>query len=167
MSTDTHTAKSVEKSTAASGQPGEFDFLTGEWHIDNRRLNTDGNWDEFPGEASCFGILQGVVSIEELRIPARQFSGMGLRVLDVVNGVWSDFWVNAKSGHLRAPGMQGSFIDQVGSFVSEEIDEGQPILVRGVWDQISADRCRWQQSVSRDQGQTWQLNWSMQWRRKL
>jgi hypothetical protein len=153
-------------STNAPGQPGQFDFLTGEWHIDNRRLNADGSWDEFPGEASCYSILQGVVSIEELRIPARQFSGMGLRVLDVTNATWSDFWVNAKSGVLRAPGMVGGFCGSIGTFISEETDEAQAILVRGVWQQISPDACSWQQSVSRDQGQTWQADWAMQWRRK-
>jgi hypothetical protein len=41
------------------------------------------------------GILAGVGSVEELRIPARNFSGMGLRLLDLEKKVWADHWVNA------------------------------------------------------------------------
>ena len=39
-----------------------------------------------------YGILGGTVSVEELRIPARQFSGMGLRLLDPVRRLWADHW---------------------------------------------------------------------------
>ncbi|OYT90898.1 MAG: hypothetical protein CFE43_16115 [Burkholderiales bacterium PBB3] len=66
----------------ANGKPGDFDFLTGEWTIQNRRLNGT-TWEEFPGEATVWGLLGGVASVEELRIPSRNFSGMGLRLLDV------------------------------------------------------------------------------------
>lgn len=71
--------------TEAVGKPGDFDFLTGEWRIHNRMIKpgTKTEWIEFPGEATVYRILDGVGSVEELRIPARQFSGMGLRLLDV------------------------------------------------------------------------------------
>ena len=78
--------------TAASVSPvaaraGEFDFLNGEWTIAQRRLKAPGDWDVFEGQATCWSILGGVASVEELRIPARDFSGMGLRTLDAANGV--------------------------------------------------------------------------------
>ena len=107
----------------------------------------------------------GVGSVEELRIPARGFSGMGLRLLDVGKQQWNDFWVNARSGVLTTPGMAGHFENGVGTFVSEDVDEGKPILVRGVWDRITPQSCRWHQAVSRDAGKTWQENWFMDWTR--
>ena len=111
------------------GKPGEFDFLAGRWKIRNRMLK-QGAWDEFPGEATCWTILGGVGSVEELRIPARDFSGMGLRLLDREKKVWSDFWVNAKSGVLAPPGMPGGFRDGVGTFVVDDTDEkDRPITV--------------------------------------
>ena len=58
------------------GKPSDFDFLSGSWKIRNRQLK-DGAWDEFEGEATVHGLLAGVASVEELRIPARNFSGMG------------------------------------------------------------------------------------------
>lgn len=149
------------------GKPGDFDFLTGEWKIHHRRLKTPGSddWDVFGGEATCWTLLGGIGSVEELRIPARNFSGMGLRLLDVEKRVWSDFWVNAKSGVLAAPGMPGHFIDGAGVFVADDMDGDQPIKVRGLWDRITPTSCRWSQALSYDDGKTWQDTWRMDWTR--
>ena len=65
---------------APTGKPGDFNFLTGQWKIKNKRLK-DGAWDAFDGEATVHGLLAGIASVEELRIPVRGFSGMGLRLL--------------------------------------------------------------------------------------
>lgn len=146
-----------------SGRPGEFDFLTGSWTIANRKRKKPGAdlWDLFPGESTCWSILGGIASIEELRIPARGFSGMGLRMLDVGKGVWSDFWVNAKSGVLTTPGTTGHFQNGAGVFTSEE----DGVTVRGVWDGITKTSCRWSQATSRDGGKTWEDDWLMEWTR--
>jgi hypothetical protein len=146
------------------GRPGDFDFLTGEWKISHRRLKAPGEWDVFEGEATCWSIIGGVGHVEELRIPARDFSGTGLRFLDLGTKVWSDYWVNAKSGALGAAGLTGRFEDGVGLFTAEDVDaEGKPIRVRGVWDQITGRSHRWRQGVSRDGGASWEDNWFMDW----
>lgn len=147
------------------GNPGDFDFLTGEWRIAHRRLRAPNDWDVFEGEATCWSILGGVCSIEELRIPARDFAGMGLRLLDQQNRVWLDYWVNAKSGALGAGGQTGGFINGVGTFGADDVDGDQPIKVRGIWDSIGPATCRWRQAVSRDGGASWEENWIMDWRR--
>ncbi len=151
--------------TPTPGRPGDFNFLAGEWRINNRQPRPDGSWVTFPGEATCWTILQGVGSVEELRIPARNFSGMGLRMLDVGASVWSDFWVNAQSGVLTTPGQTGSFENGAGIFVSDDVDNGTPIKAVGVWDGITPTSCRWRQAVSRDGGETWAQNWIMDWTR--
>jgi hypothetical protein len=160
------TAAAAASSTLTPGKQGDFDFLAGEWKIHHRRLPQGAKeWDVFEGEATCWTILGGVGSVEELRIPARNFSGMGLRLLDVENRVWSDFWVNSKSGVLTAPGQTGSFENGAGIFESDEMDGDKPIKVRGVWDNITKTSCRWRQAISRDAGRTWQDNWVMEWKR--
>lgn len=153
--------------TPPPGKAGEFDFLAGNWKIEHRRRKTAGKeeWDEFAGEATCWSILGGVGSIEELRIPARNFAGMGLRLLDVDNKVWNDFWVNAKSGVLTTPGLTGGFVDGVGTFEAEDRDGDKKIIVRGVWDRITKTSCRWSQTVSSNDGKTWEANWLMNWAR--
>jgi hypothetical protein len=155
----------AEAAKPAAGKPGDFDFLAGEWRIQHRRLKSADEWDEFEGEATCFTILGGVGSVEELRIPARNFSGMGLRLLDVGAQVWNDYWVNAASGVLSTPGQSGHFQDGVGTFSADDVDGDQPIKVRGVWDRITPTSCRWHQAVSRDGGRTWDVNWTMDWHR--
>lgn len=150
-----------------TGKPGDFNFLAGEWAINHRwrKSPDDAAWDEFEGAATCWTILDGVGSVEELRIPARNFSGMGLRLLDVERGVWSDFWVNARSGVLTTPGTTGVFVDGVGSFESDDDDDGTPMKVRGIWDSITPASCRWRQAISRDGGETWHETWIMEWTR--
>ncbi len=146
------------------GKPGDFAFLTGEWRIHNNSL-VNGAWLQYPGEATVYAILDGVGSVEELRIPARNFSGMGLRLLDVENKVWSDFWVNAKSGVLTSPGQTGSFENGAGIFSSGYDDKGRKMISVGLWDKITPTSCRWRQAASADGGRTWAHNWVMDWQR--
>jgi hypothetical protein len=86
-------------------------------------------------------------------------------LLDVKERVWSDFWVNAKSGVLTSPGQTGSFENGVGIFASDYEQEGKKMLSAGLWDRIERGACRWRQVVSADGGKTWQHDWIMHWRR--
>jgi hypothetical protein len=158
-------AGSAVFSSAPTGQPGDFDFLSGEWTIKNRQLKA-GAWASFDGEATVHGILAGVGSVEELRIPARSFSGMGLRLLDLERKLWADYWVNAKSGVLTPPPSWGSFVDGVGTWDAADQDGDTPVIYRGVWDQITPSSCRWYQASSRDAGKSWQESWVMHWTRR-
>lgn len=147
------------------GRPGEFDFLSGEWRIRHQRLESGAvdEWDHFDGEASCWSILGGVASIEELRIPARNFSGMGLRLFNSEQGRWYELWTNAKGASLAGPGTPGGFRDGAAVFETDDADGDVPIRVRSTWDRIETRSCRWQQAVSRDGGRSWQANWIMDW----
>jgi hypothetical protein len=149
----------------ASAKPGDFDFLAGNWKITHRRLKAPhgSEWDHFEGEATCWTILGGVGSVEELRIPSRNFAGMGLRLLDVQKGVWNDHWVNGKHAVLTLPGQSGVFHNGVGIFTADDKDGETPIKVKGVWDRITPTSCRWWQAVSWDDGKTWEENWFMDW----
>ena len=69
MSSLVPAAVSAAINPAPVGKPGDFDFLTGEWRIHNKFREGE-KWIEFPGEATVVGILAGIASIEELRIPA-------------------------------------------------------------------------------------------------
>lgn len=148
---------------AGRAATGDFDFLAGGWRIANRMLS-NGAWIEFPGEATVQKVLAGNGSIEELRIPARNFSGLGIRLYDAAAGVWNDHWVNGQQRTVGTP-QSGTFENGVGTFLSDEEDNGQPIKARGVWDRITPTSCRWYQSSSRDGGATWNDNWYMDWTR--
>lgn len=144
------------------GKPGDFGFLDGRWHIRHLQRRATG-WDRFEGEARCWTILGGIGHVEELLIPARDFNGLGLRMLDVAQGRWTDHWVNAKSGVLTLPGQHGSFENGAGLFMSTYEDQGQPMQAMGIWDCIGAGQCRWRQVYSADGGANWQHDWVMHW----
>ncbi|MFB9243055.1 hypothetical protein IV454_26205 [Massilia antarctica] len=148
---------------AATGKPGDFDFLSGQWTIRHKQLK-DKNWESFDGEATVIGMLGGLASVEELRIPAKDFSGMGLRILDIEKKLWADHWCNRRNGVLT-PAAWGSFTNGVGTWDSADMEAGKPVITRGVWDRISPSACRWYQAVSRDGGATWEENWIMDWQR--
>ncbi|MBL8843806.1 MAG: hypothetical protein JNL90_19950 [Planctomycetes bacterium] len=148
-----------------TGKPGDFDFLAGEWTIENRQRKGD-EWDEFDGEATVHRLLDGLVSVEELRIPERKFSGMGLRILERSKRLWADYWMNSRDGVLAAAPAWGSFVDGVGLWDGDDVEEGKPIIVRGAWDEITKRSCRWYQAVSRDDGKTWDQSWIMEWTRR-
>ncbi len=155
--------------TGATGAIGDFNFLNGEWKIRNRRLKarwtSTPEWEEFEGAATCWSVLGGMASIEELRIPAHTFRGMGIRLLDLETKLWSDYWVSATNGRLMLPAAVGDFKDGAGVFTCEDVDEGRPILARGIWDRITPDGMRWWQTFSCDGGLTWEDNWFMEWTR--
>ncbi|RJG08519.1 hypothetical protein [Massilia cavernae] len=90
---------------------------------------------------------------------------MGLRLLNVERKLWADYWVNSKSGIMGPSPSWGSLVDGAGTWDSDDVDGATPIVVRGVWDQITPDSCRWRQAVSQDDGATWQENWIMHWTR--
>ncbi|AVP99084.1 DUF1579 domain-containing protein [Ahniella affigens] len=165
--TETNASPAKSAADVPKGLPGQFDFLSGEWRIKNRKRKADspGGWDEFEGEATCTSLLGGRVHVEELRIPARDFAGMGLRVLEAATGIWHDIWVNAKAGVVVGPGMPGGFEDGVGSFIVTETVDGKTSIYRSVWDRITPNSCRWHQATSNDSGQTWEMDWEMHWTR--
>jgi hypothetical protein len=142
---------------------GDFAFLAGEWRIANRMMH-EGAWIEFPGEASVHSVLAGNGSIEELRIPARNFSGLGIRLYDPERRAWKDHWVNGQQRVVNDP-MYGTFENGVGTFIADDNDNGVAIKSRGVWDRITPTSCRWHQILSRDGGATWADNWTMAWTR--
>ena len=153
-------------SSPTPGKPGDFDFLAGEWRVRHQWLRNGKDWESFDGEATCWTILGGIGSVEELRIPARDFGGMGLRLLDVGKKQWSDFWVNAKSGELTTPGQTGSFENGAGIFHARDTEDGKPAIYAGIWDRITPTGCRWRQAASYDDGRTWAQSWIMDWARK-
>lgn len=145
---------------------GDFDFLTGHWHIQHKKLKAGSKdvWKHFDSSATVRNVLDGMGSIEELRNADDSYMGMGVRVWRPELGKWADHWTSAENGIVSAP-QYGAFIDGDGVFISEEEVNGIKWQYRGVWDQITSDKCRWHQSASKDSGNSWEWNWWMEWTR--
>ena len=156
-------ARATPTPSTAPPNGGDFAFLAGEWRIANRQKK-DGTWDEFPGEATVTPMLGGLASIEELRIPARNFFGMGVRVYHLKERRWADHWLSAGNGVVNDP-LLGTFINGEGVFPSEETVDGKTTNYRSLWDRITPISCRWTQASSADGGKTWDYDWMMDWTR--
>ncbi|MGH8104990.1 MAG: hypothetical protein ACREO1_07010 [Arenimonas sp.] len=145
-----------------------FSFLNGHWRVHHRKLKalkTDCvEWIEFKGTAAFFTLLDGLVSVEELRDANGAPFGGAMRTFDRLRRVWLDAWVSASNGVLLTP-VGGRFVDDVGEFIAQEIHEGKAMLVRGIWRRISSHQVTWEQAASLDEGKNWKTNWYMRFER--
>lgn len=145
-----------------------FTFLNGEWRVHNRKLKEmlsgREEWMEFEVKAKFFTLLDGLVSVEELRDAKGAPFGSAMRTFDREKRTWSDAWVSARDGVLQLPS-HGRFENGVGIWESPEEFNDQKILARGVWKRVSKNEVTWEQLFSRDNGKTWELNWKMRFER--
>ncbi|MGH7026121.1 DUF1579 domain-containing protein [Brevundimonas sp.] len=145
----------------------DFDFIHGRWNVAHRRLKIRGggrdgvaDWDVFDAVASCEPRLGGLANIEEMSCPARGWSGMAVRTLDVASGEWSIHWVNSLDGVLQPP-VRGRFTADGCTLEGPDTDGDRPIIARYIWSDIRPDSARWSQAFSYDSGATWEVNWIM------
>ena len=146
---------------------GDFDFLTGNWHIRHKRRTdiTKDDWQRFESSATVHRVLNGMGSIEELRNADGSDMGMAVRTWLPESKKWTDHWTSAGNGIVGAP-QYGTFIDGDGVFISEEEVDDVKWQYRGVWDRIDSDSCRWHRAISNDGGDSWEWNWWMEWTRQ-
>ena len=151
----------------------DFDFLHGSWTVHSRRLarrlQGSEDWQEFEASAVVRPILHGLGNVDTIsaeHIPGiGAFEGVTLRLFDPEQGLWTIFWASTGSpGHLDPP-LTGRFSDGRGVFHGDDSYEGRPIRVRFHWTSEGADHARWEQAFSADGGQTWEINWVMEFTR--
>jgi hypothetical protein len=171
LSTNASAQSNVAK--PANTMPSEaegFTFLDGEWRVHNRKLKDPMSgreeWQEFEVKAKFFTLLDGLVSVEELRDAKGAPFGSAMRTFDRAKRTWSDAWVSARDGVLQLPS-HGRFENGVGIWESPEEFNGQPILARGIWKRVSKNEVIWEQLFSRDKGKTWELTWKMRFERLI
>lgn len=145
-----------------------FQFLEGSWRIHNRQLkqplSSREEWIEYQAFGRFITLLDGLVSVEELRNAKGEPFGSAMRTFDREKRVWSDAWVSARDGVLQLPSF-GSFAGDVGTFIAEDTFDDKPVLARGIWRRVSKNHVIWEQALSLDKGATWQTNWIMNFER--
>lgn len=150
----------VDAQRAGSPQHGarDFDFLHGQWIVENRRLEDPfapgARWIEFDSVRICRPLRGSAGHLEE---SVEDDSGPHtiLRLFETPSGRWSVRSVSPANGALEPP-LMGSFADDVGIFIGDRVRHGKPMLVRETWTRI-ADRPRCEQALSVDCGATWKM----------
>jgi hypothetical protein len=147
----------------------DFDFFIGSWNVVNRRLvkplTGSDEWDEFPATSVATRHFDGAVSFDEIKFPARGFSGLTLRIFNPATELWSIYWSSSSRGVLDTTPLVGAFTGDRGEFYADDEHEGAPVRCRFIWSVFGADSCRWEQAFSADGEQTWETNWTMDFTR--
>ena len=166
-----HVAERLGAPVSMLGRVDDFDFLTGAWRVEHRRLRrrwvASDDWDHFDGTSWCEPRLGGLANVDQVDCPSRGFSGLTLRVFDPTAAQWSIWWINSITGRLEPPVIGGFGTDggsPVGVFEGPDLDDGRPIRVRFTWTVVDGDHARWEQAFTAD-GVDWEVNWVMDFHR--
>ncbi len=170
-----HSSQDVPRPRQAAAVPAgvrDFDFLVGEWRVHHRRLKErladSHEWLEFEGTSSHRLLMDGWANVEDhwINAPSGAYRAVGLRAYDSKTGQWAIWWLDGRdpSGDLDPP-VKGRFENGVGTFYGDQVLNGKPTRIRFIWSHITPTSARWEQAYSPTAGQTWETNWTMDFRR--
>jgi hypothetical protein len=109
---------------------------------------------------------QGNVDDNWIDLPEGPYHAASLRAFDPSEGLWSIWWLDARSAHTLDVPVRGRFENGVGRFFADDVLKGQPVCVRFIWSDITANSATWQQAFSSDGGASWETNWFMKFTRQ-
>lgn len=149
----------------------DFDFLIGDWTVTNERLRErlvgSTEWETFNAFSRVEKVMQAPDgtfggNLDQMAVPARGFTGMTLRLYNPGTKLWSIYWSDTRSFRLFPP-MVGRFEDGRGAFFGDDVEGGVPVRVQFLW--TGGEEPRWEQAMSGDGGETWEVNWVMRFGR--
>ncbi|MBI3283555.1 MAG: hypothetical protein HYZ65_01705 [Burkholderiales bacterium] len=154
----------------------DFDFLLGRWRVENcrlrHRLQDNHEWENFEATQHNQALPGGIGNYDDFIAASWRpgFTGMSLRLFNPHARLWSIYWLDNLSGGLNASGqllppVLGKFENGIGIFEADDELDGRAIRVRYTWSDIKPDSACWEQAMSADGGQSWEMNWRMRFRR--
>lgn len=150
-----------------TGARDDFDFLMGDWTIENRRLRERGagsnTWEQFSSTFHAEPRLGGIANVDEMQLPPPRGAGMTVRSFDLARRQWSIWWISGSDGVMTPP-VLGGFEGNRGLFFGEDHDGDRPVKVRFTWTR-GTGKARWEQAFSYDDA-TWETNWTMDFTRR-
>jgi hypothetical protein len=95
---------------------------------------------------------------------AMHLRGRSLSIFDTISGKWKQTWVDNEGGYLD---FAGEFRDGQVILAREAVRRnGQKVLQRMVFKNITSNELDWSWEASTDGGKTWQVNWPIHYKRK-
>lgn len=140
-----------------------YDFWVGTWNL---------SWEDQDGSTgrgtnTIRKIMDGKVLEENFEATEGQlegFSGKSWSVYDRRSGEWKQTWVDNEGSYLD---FKGRTEGNKRIFHREGMDnEGNRILQRMVFYEISRDSLTWDWEISRGGGESWELSWRIHYQRR-
>ena len=148
----------------------QFDFWIGEWKVNNRFKQDNNSWkDQGGAEVKIYSVLDGKAVMEFWNGTGRDFKetkGFSLRYYDPEIEKWrlALNWPQPNYGGIFF--LEGEFRHYRGEFFSERnTPDGEQIINRYTFCDITDSTLRWNDGVSLDSGKTWETNWIMEFSR--
>ena len=126
-------------------------------------FNDCNEWVEFSGESSTRKILGGFGNLEDnhLHFPESSVRAIAMRSYNQVLKHWSIWWLDGRHpDNLDVP-VVGRFENGFGVFYADDTYQEESIKVRFKWNSLNPEQPRWEQAFSKDDGKTWETNWTM------
>jgi hypothetical protein len=154
----------VERGTTAER---EFDFLEGEWDA-ICRVPSGTAWIEAPGSLTAARALDGTIFVEHFEgiYHGGKLKGLGLRAFNRETGEWEHTWTDSLEPgrfHVWKGVFRDGKIDLLGEWTEPD---GRPMRSRLTWSDITADSAHWESSRSSDGGNSWEVHWVIEFRKR-
>jgi hypothetical protein len=148
----------------------DFDFYVGNWSVKNRKLKTSLNnckeWLEFDTKVIMHKVLNGHGNVDNIyaTFDGKPFEGMSLRFFNPQTKLWTIHWTDTNTLAIDTPTI-GSFDKDFGHFFCKDSIGGRGVLIVYRWDIRDQENPVWSQAFSADNGETWEWNWYMHFKR--
>lgn len=161
----------AEASPCPTPEARQFDFWIGEWDVVNRNRQPESRrWYETGRSTDrVYTVVDGCGIVEHWRGNALgQFIvGFSVRAWNPASSTWEMALLWPTSGRPAWGGLEGVFRHGRGSFLTDGVTpEGDTVLTRFTFSDITPGTLRWQNGSSRDGGITWSSTWIMEFTRR-
>ena len=140
-----------------------FDFWVGKWELSW----TDNEGNRGKGINTIEKILDGTViqeHFESTEGKLKGYKGTSISVYNPQRKTWHQAWADNQGGYIN---LKGSFAGNKRIFQTDPRTgpEGGTIISRMVFYDITENSFTWDWESSKDEGETWALNWRIDYRR--
>ena len=154
-----------------SPQARQFDFWLGEWDLIGRMRLQPGadRWRETRSTNSIRSVMDSCVTQESFdNQQPNAWSGMSVSTWSARTGQWQQTWVDSQGGYIPLTGQfaDGRMILTTPERPAPSGPGGGTAVNRMVFHDIARDSLLWDWELSTDGGQTWEVQWSITYRRR-
>jgi hypothetical protein len=140
--------------TRSLAGPQALDFWLGTW---------DCTWEGGRGENRITRELDGKVVVERFEaLEPERWSGLSVSVHDERRG-WRQTWVDSTGNYWA---FHGDLHPEGFVFAVSELEDGREVEKRMVFSEIGDDSFTWRWERSDDRGATWEVLWTIAYRRR-